>query len=223
MRRIARNHRLSRTTVDRKLIFLGLQARFIFENDVKNRFKNIDHFIFDEMETFEHSKYKPVSIHVGVTKDRHIVGFNVCKMPPKGAMAKAARKKYGPRPDERGISREKFLKSIEPLLAPNALVESDQNPHYASAVKKHLPGRVHKTFKGRRAAATGQGELKEGVFDPLFALNHACAMARANMSRLLRKTWCTTKKIDRLYNHFCMYAVFHNRLVDEHLERKRKN
>ena len=44
---------------------------------------------------------------------------------------------------------------------------------------------------------TGQGELRDKRFDPMFALNHTCAMLRANINRLFRRTWCTSKRIDR--------------------------
>jgi hypothetical protein len=57
----------------------------------------------------------------------------------------------------------------------------------------------------------GQGELKSGGFDPLFSFNHTAAMLRANINRLVRKTWCTTKRIDRLEAHIALYVQFHNR------------
>ena len=60
---------------------------------------------------------------------------------------------------------------------------------------------------------TGQGELKKLRFDPLFALNHTCAMLRANINRLFRRTWCTTKKKERLEQHLAVYMDFHNRIL----------
>jgi len=50
---------------------------------------------------------------------------------------------------------------------------------------------VSSTTKGRRECVVGQGELKGGGFDPLFSLNHTCAMIRAHVSRLFRRTWNT--------------------------------
>jgi len=38
---------------------------------------------------------------------------------------------------------------------------------------------THRTVKGRRGSIAGQGELKKIGFDPLFSLNHTCAMLRA--------------------------------------------
>ena len=75
----------------------------------------------------------------------------------------------------------------------------------------HFPKSSHLTFKGVRGSITAQGELKKQGFDPIFSLNHTCAMLRANLSRLIRKTWCTTKCIHRLYAHLVLYAEYHNR------------
>ncbi len=84
-------------------------------------------------------------------------------------------------------------------------------PHCPKLVKKHLPGRTHKRVKGGRGAITGQGELKKLRFDPIFSLNHTCAMLRANLSRLARKTWSTTKTIQGLIDHLSIYAAYHHR------------
>ncbi len=56
---------------------------------------------FDELQTIEHTKYKPLSVVMAVCKEsRQIVGFQVSKMPATGHLAKLSRKKYGSRPDE---------------------------------------------------------------------------------------------------------------------------
>jgi len=56
----------------------------------------------------------------------------------------------------------------------------------------------------------GQGELKKIGFDPLFSLNHTAAMIRDGVSRLVRKTWGNSKRMDRLEDHLFVYAHYHN-------------
>ena len=56
----------------------------------------------------------------------------------------------------------------------------------------------------------GQGELKKIGKDPLFSLNHTAAMLRANINRLFRRTWRTTKKPERLADHIALYVWYHN-------------
>ena len=52
--------------------------------------------------------------------------------------------------------------------------------------------------------------MKAGGFDPLFSLNHTCAMYRDNTKCLSRRTWCTTKIVPRLQCLLDIYTVFHN-------------
>jgi hypothetical protein len=166
---------------------------------------------FDDLETFEHSKCKPISVTLAVeSRKRRILGFKVASMPAKGVLVRKALKKYGFRRDDRSFSRKELFKEIMPMVAPGALIKSDANPHYTEDVKSFFPLSEHRVFLGKRGAVTGQGELKKTGFDPLFSLNHTCAMLRANIARLIRKTWCTTKKIDRLNDHISIYAAYHN-------------
>jgi transposase-like protein len=209
-RRAARVLNLNRITVVRKFLFLASRSKLAFEK--RNRSRALATRIqFDDMETFEHTKLKPLSITLAVEyRTRRILGFEVSKMAANGRLAAFSRKKYGIRRDQRASGRKRLFFKLQKLVDPGALIESDQNPHYPYEVKSSFPGAVHQAHRGRRGSTTGQGELKKVRFDPLFSLNHTCAMARANINRLFRKTWCTTKKPDRLYAHLCLYAHYHN-------------
>jgi hypothetical protein len=46
-------------------------------------------------------------------------------------------------------------------------------------------------------------------------------MHRARINRLIRKTWCTTKKLDRLADHIAIYADFHNEYLDQKEAKKK--
>ena len=209
-RRIARLLRLSRTTVVRKFLFIAKHA--CLEMDEANRRAPPAMIVeFDDLETIEHTKLKPLSVTVAVeSKTRRILGFEVSQMPANGLLARRSIKKYGPRRDQRSTGRRRLFQKIKPFIAENAELKSDENPHYPSDVARYLPECQHVTFKGQRGSTTGQGELKKVRFDPLFSLNHTCAMLRANVNRLIRKTWCTTKRADRLQAHLAIYAHYHN-------------
>jgi hypothetical protein len=212
MRECARMLNLSRTTVGRKKAFLAIEATKWLSRFRLNH--NVSHFQFDDMETFEHTKCKPISITLAVEKDtRLILGFKVASMPAKGLLVKKALKKYGPRKDERKRERRRLFDELLPIVDPCCLIESDQNPHYEPDVHEYFPRASYGTFKGRRGCVVGQGELKGGGFDPLFSLNHTCAMLRANINRLFRRTWCTTKKISGLEEHIAIYSKSHNQRI----------
>jgi hypothetical protein len=203
---------LSRTTVVRKFCFLGLLAHSeLLSQNKKSKAKIVE---FDDLETFEHTKCKPLSVTLVVEGGtRRILGFEVSRMPAKGLLASLARKKYGRRKDERGAARKNLFQRVSPFIEKGALIKSDENPHYSRDVKTYFPQSKHQVFKGRRGAITGQGELKKIGFDPLFSLNHSCAMLRANINRLFRRTWCTTKKPERLAAHIALYAAYHNEMI----------
>lgn len=166
---------------------------------------------FDDLETSEHTKLKPLSVTLAVEAEtRFIRGFKVSRMPAKGLLAALSRKKYGKRADHRPRGRKELFEEIKKYVHPRAKIKSDENPHYPRDVKKHFPDAEHIAYKGQRGSVVGQGELKKIRFDPLFSLNHTCAMLRANLNRLFRRTWCTTKKPERLALHIAMYVVFHN-------------
>lgn len=215
-RRAAINYGVSRTTILRKLEFLGRHAEFRFAEDNLKKEK-ANEIQFDDMETFEHTKCKPLSITLAVEKrTRRILSFEVSQMQASGKLARIALKKYGPRKDTRKKGRRRMFKSLTRLVSPAALIESDQNPYYKPDVRRYFPKAVHIAHKGQRGSLTGQGELKKVRFDPLFSLNHTCAMFRDNVKRLGRKTWCTTKKARNLQYCLAIYALFHNSvLIDQ--------
>jgi hypothetical protein len=202
---------LNRKTVARKLKFLGKYAHLYLtiENASKDLAQEIE---FDDLETFEHTKCKPLSVTLAVEyPTRRILGFQLSQMPAKGRIAKRAVKKYGFRADERAAGRKRLFEEIKPLMLEGAVIKSDANPHYPEDVKRHFPNSIHFTFLGKRGAITGQGELKKTKFDPLFRLNHTCAMFRAHVASLIRKTWNTAKNRDRLFDNLAIYAMIHNR------------
>ncbi len=166
---------------------------------------------FDDMETFEHTKCKPLSITLAVqARTRRILGVEVSSMPAKGLLAEKSRKKYGFRFDGRAMARAELFRSLQPIVHEEVVIKSDQNPHYMADVARFFPQASHRAYLGRKPASIGQGEIKKGGFDPLFALNHTCANFRENVSRLKRKTWVTTKRADRLRAHLYIYAEYHN-------------
>ena len=141
-------------------------------------------------------------------------------MPSRGKLAAKARAKYGKRKDRRQEMRKAVFERMQKLVSPFALLRSDSNPSYPHLVRKYFPQASHEKYLGRKGCVTGQGELKQGRFDPLFSINHTCAMLRANVNRLIRKTWCTTKSPERLRAHLMLYANEHNRRLEETARRR---
>ncbi len=211
-RRAAKLLGVSRKTVARRFHFLAEQARTQHKQGLNHYQKNPVKFLqFDDLETSIHTKCKPVSVALAVDpKQRKILSFHVSQMPAKGHLAKISLRKYGPRKDERPQGWTCLMEDLKPLVTQTAEFKSDDNPHYPRYVKSNHPRVTHVTTPGGRGAITGQAELKKLKFDPLFSLNHTCAMLRANLNRLFRKTWCTSKTMRGLVDHLSLYAAYHN-------------
>ena len=208
---------VNRKTVVRKFRFLAHQARLDQERWLAHLEKAPLSFVqFDDLETSEHTKCKPLSVALAVEpKSRKILAFQVSQMPAKGLLSKVAFRKYGPRADLRGEGWNALFDRLKPLVTPTADWLSDENPHYPRHLKAHHPLASHRTTPGRRGCIAGQGELKKIGFDPLFSLNHTCAMLRANLNRLFRRTWCTSKTRQGLIDHISLYVKYHNRILTE--------
>jgi transposase-like protein len=210
-RRIAKVLKINVKTVARKLIFLGKKCKSIHFQSLKDLDRKFEFLQFDDLETIEHTKCKPLSVSMIVEdKTRKIINFKVSKIPSKGLLAAISRKKYGIRPDERKESLDRLFREIKPYTKETATFYSDKHCYYPKPVKTYFPQSAHITTKGARGCIAGQGELKKLYYDPLFSLNHTFAMLRANINRLIRKTWNTTKKIEALNHHLWIYVDYHN-------------
>src|SRR5690606_9933082 len=144
-----------------------------------------------------------------------IIAINAASMPAKGLLAAFSRKKYGERKDDRPEALKNLLTTIKNHSLEDLILKSDMCPRYPIMVKKHLPEASYEQFKGRRGCIVGQGELKAAGHDPLFFLNHTCAMVRDNLKRLARRTGCSTKRLDRLQDILNLYICFHNMRIDK--------
>ena len=218
MRRSAYLLGVNRKTIERKLPFLAKRCRKWNEEHLKKFEGRIYNIQIDDLITKENSKLKPLSVSIAVDEDRRIIlAMEVSKIPAFGTLASLARKKYGERKDEHFDGLTKLFLTITPLVSAEVSVKSDEHQRYPGFVSAYLPKSRHTKFKSERSCVAGQGELKKVHFDPLFIVNHTCALLRANVNRLIRKTWCTTKDPFRLKDHLDIFQYFHN----EKLSRKR--
>lgn len=217
LRRMALLLGVSRTTIARKLQFLGSQARAHHQQFLERYQQDngkFEHIQFDDLETFEHTKCKPVTVTVVVDPvKRIIIDFCVAPIAAKGPLAAISRKKYGKRKDQSRPKRSELFRRLRSVVSEEAEFRSDEHQHYPKVIAEHFPNATHIKHKSIRSCVTGQGELKKTVFDPLFSVNHTLAMLRANVNRLIRRTWCTTKKLECLEDHLAVYIDFHNRVL----------
>ena len=213
MRRAAIILGIHRTTVKRKLTYLAQLAQE-HQNEYLNGRTKVTQMQFDDLITIEHTKCKPLAVSLAVEeKTRVILGYEVSVIPASGHLAAISRKKYGHRPNQRPRALHRLLSKIKGQLSDQVHITTDEDKTYPYIIRKVLPNSIHSKYKSKRSAATGQGELKKVYRDPLFSINHTLAMLRANINRLFRRTWCTTKKIEYLHQHLALYMDYHNKVL----------
>jgi len=214
LRRTAKVLQLNRKTVVRKFRFLAEVARIRHQLRL-SKLEGIDLIQIDEMETFEHSKCKPLSLALAVVPGtRIILGARASEMPAKGPLAAISRKKYGPRLDNRKREFQEVLRILKPVTTNDLWIVSDKKSVYSNWINGVLPLSTHFKVKGRRGCVAGYGEMKKIGFDPLFYLNHTAATIRDNLARMLRRTWCGTKRLPYLQDALDLHCDFHNEMME---------
>lgn len=215
MRRSAIILDVHRTTIDRKLLYLSQKSKKMHAELLeKIGTQKITHLQIDDLITTEHTKLKPLSISIVVdAKKRTILGMSVARIPAFGHLAKYSRAKYGKRKSDHRQKMSELFKNISSYIDPFAEIKSDEHKLYPELISEFFPNATHRRYKGQKAMVAGLGELKKNGRDPLFCINHTCAMLRANINRLFRRTWCTTKKVSRLQDHLNIYMAVHNHIL----------
>ena len=102
------------------------------------------------------------------------------------------------------------MKKICPNFECKSELDVIKDGLYAKYISKYLHSCEYKTYEGGRSCVAGQGELKRKGFDPLFAINHTCAMFRDSINRLVRKSWCSTKDVQKLQQQVDIFVAYYN-------------
>lgn len=203
MRRAARILGINKVTVARKLAWLADRARQAHTAALASGRFLTSYVQFDEMETFEHTKLKPLSIALAIrAKTGEIISARVATMNCHGHMASLSQKIYGWRNDTRPIACREVLTQIRAIAKPRVTVATDGKSTYGGLIRGVIPGASHTSHVNRVALP--------GARYPLFRLNHTCAKLRADVSRLARKTWSASKCLRGLQDHLDIYIAFNN-------------
>lgn len=214
LRRSAILLEVNHKTVARKLPILAKRCREKNEIKLRKLSRRIFNIQIDDLITKENSKLKPLSVSIAVDEDRRrILAVEVSRIPSFGHLSKIAVQKYGKRPDEHFDGLTRLFQRIRPIVSPEVIIKSDEHQSYPGFISKYLPRAKHLQFRSERGCVAGQGELKKVHFDPIFTVNHTCALLRANVNRLIRKTWCTTKRPQRLKDHLDLFVFYYNEVL----------
>lgn len=174
------------------------------------------------------------------TEKGNILSAHVDIKPCQNNLADISRTKYGKRPNNREIAVRALLKDIKKIAKSekNLEISSDKLAAYRDWVHEELPLASHTTFSGtdlkkRERDLNDDGfdalnfdedlfnkkiwvkRRKNGrivikAFDPLFHINQKCALLRARLSRLKKRFWGFTQKIENLEHHLWLFIALSN-------------
>jgi transposase-like protein len=202
---------VNRKTVVRKFLFVAELARREHQRRVRSGEIKTSFVQFDEMETFEHSRLKPLSIALAVrAKTGEILDTRVATMNCKGHLAAISQRKYGFREDTRDQAREEVLFTVKACSRSSLIVVSDKQAEYPGFIKKVLPHAKHEAVRRTERAPWLRSADRSNSSDALFTLNYTAAKIRHDLSRMARKVWVTTKRRERLQAHLDLYIAWNN-------------
>jgi IS1 family transposase len=79
--------------------------------------------------------------------------------------------------------------------------------------KRAYPNMFAEVLPQAEIAVVNRKQNQGSEYDPMFSLNHTCALLRHDLSRLARKSWVTTKNIEGLQYHLDLYLAYRNGYV----------
>lgn len=201
IRRAALLLEVSVNTVRERMAWLADRAREAHSRALADGSMLTEYAQFDEMETFLHSKAKPLTIAIVVrAKTGQILSIKVGRIPTKGKLAKKG-KAMGWTVNDGPLARANALREAAQSIHPGATIACDGFPTYPAEIRANV---------GKGVTVNAQPFDPNGGFDPMFRLNHVCAKIRADVACMARETWTTTKRVDALQDRMDIYVAWNN-------------
>ena len=168
----------------------------------------------DELETYEENRrLAPVTVPILI--DRHtyfVIGVDAAPLPARGRLSEGDQKKRAEREARLGRRRngsraavKRTLKIWQEHAAPGVgrMLQTDKKATYNRV--------LHEVFDPEALAhARVPSSESRNYGNLLFPINHTNALFRDSVSRLVRRTWAASKRLEPLRWHLWVFAVFRN-------------
>ena len=201
----------NRKTVATKIRFLANIARRYHEKMLESGKLKTTFAQIDEIETFEHTKYRPLSVALAVrVKTGEIIDAQVATFASRLGTRLPLKYKDEYREDTRKAAIEDCVISVKKASGDTLRIESDETKWYFSAIKEFLPEANYARVE-KKIPEIIPREIRLKMKKPLFTINYVCAKLRNDLSRMSRKTWVTTKRAWALQAHLDIYIAWNNK------------
>lgn len=214
-RQCARLLGISRHTVAQRLVLLGNHCREFHRCRLERAGRPLlaGTFQLDELESFEHERrIKPLTVPVLIHRQSFfIVATSTASLPARGRLAPRFQAKKRALEERLGKRRSGSRRAVRECLSQLARqrdpsqdlrLETDRKSTYPRLVREELGARVEHHREDSKAPRC-YGSV-------LFAINHTLAQLRDGLSRLVRRTWATTKREERLGLHLWVWMSYRN-------------
>ena len=197
LRGISRVLKLNRETVTNYFLKAARKARIENLKGLHNRDFVTTYIQFDEMETFEHTKKKPLGVMLFIrAKTGEIISAKVSKSHIRAlAVSPTVAKKWNSQVDKTKVIQESLFEAKKVSNRVHTTIACDGLPHQVKVAKDFCD-------ESHINVQVLEGENKK--------IDLSILKLRQDISRLGRKTLSTTKKAERLQNHLDLYINYHN-------------
>lgn len=185
-------------TVVRKFKFMAFKAREMHLKNIDNGNIITTYVQFDEMETFEIKKIRPLGIELAIRpKTCEILSIKVCRIPlTSHSVSPRVKTEY-----KKISNRETSMTDM--LIEVSKCLDEDESTLACDGAKINIS-------VVKKVCDNSEIKIHPGDYDKLWKLNHVCAKLRHHVSRLTRRTWATTKKMERLQMHLDLFIAYQN-------------
>jgi transposase-like protein len=216
LRQMARLRHCSRKSLALRLVRFGEHCRaFHLERleRAQRRGGLPGRFQLDELETYEHDRRLcPLSVPVLMERRSYfVVCAQAAPLPARGSLRPKDQERKEKRDLQLGVrrsgSRAAVARSFELLKhvaggTARLELQTDEKPSYASEARRCFGASLnHKRYSSRAPRVHGS---------PLFPINHTLAQMRDSISRLVRRTWASSKRARFLDLHQWIWIAWRN-------------
>ena len=196
LRGIARTLGVSRETVNKYFVREAHKARTENLKALANKDMVTTYVHFDSLETFEHTKKRPLGVWLSVrAKTGELIAAKVHRTDIRAlATDRGTIRKWNAATDKEQSLIEFLMETEKAFNRVHTTVGCD-------GLKSQI--KTAKQLFGDSAEVVELGENKK--------IDLAIRKLRNDISRLSRKSLCSTKKAEQLQNHLDLYIWYHNR------------
>ena len=196
LRGIARVLKINRKTVNRYFLRSAYRARLENLKNLDNRGIVSTYIQFDALETFEHAKRKPLGVWLSIrAKTGEIVASKVHKTDIRAlSLSKKEIIEWNSQTNKESSLVEFLLETKKSFNRAYTTLGCDGH-HHTQKIAKDICGDMAQIV----------------TLEDNKRIDLAIRKLRNDVSRLSRKSLCSTKKAERLQNHLDLYINYHNR------------